>query len=94
MRIDYNMLLREMLKKGIDKLKSCKIENGEQDARLIAMHVLKLDYTGLFMKLDNEVDTDTETVYNRLIEKKSYPLSMPVYYRYNRVYGLYVSCGT
>lgn len=65
------MLLRDMLKNGIGKLKSCKIENGEQDARLIAMYVLGIDYTGLFMKLDSEVDTDMEAVYRRLIEKRA-----------------------
>ncbi|MCM1273093.1 MAG: peptide chain release factor N(5)-glutamine methyltransferase [Clostridium sp.] len=65
------MRLRDMLKNGIDKLQGCNIENGEQDARLLAMHVLELDYTGLFMKLDYEVDADRAERYHRLIEKRA-----------------------
>lgn len=64
------MLLRDMLKNGTDRLKSCGIENAEGDARLLAMHVLGLDYTMLFMVLDKNVDDEAVSTYNGLIEKR------------------------
>lgn len=64
------MLLRDMLKNGTDRLKSCGIENAEGDARLLAMHVLGLDYTRLFMVLDKNVDDETVSTYSGLIEKR------------------------
>lgn len=64
------MLLRDMLKNGTDRLRSCGIENAEGDARLLAMHVLGMDYTRLFMELDRELDDDAVGTYNGLIEKR------------------------
>ncbi len=64
------MLLRDMLKNGTDRLKSCGIENAEGDARLLAMHVLGMDYTRLFMELDKNLDDETVSTYNELIEKR------------------------
>ena len=64
------MLLRDMLKNGTDRLKSCGIGNAEGDARLLAMHVLGLDYTMLFMVLDKNVDDEAVSTYNGLIEKR------------------------
>ncbi|MDE6025929.1 MAG: peptide chain release factor N(5)-glutamine methyltransferase [Lachnospiraceae bacterium] len=65
------MRLKDMLKNGINRLSSCNIENGEQDAKLIAMHVLKMDYTKLFMRLDSEVDDGLIDMYDALIEKRA-----------------------
>ena len=64
------MLLRDMLKNGTDRLKSCGIENAEGDARLLAMHVLGMDFTRLFMELDKNLDDETVSTYNGLIEKR------------------------
>ena len=64
------MLLRDMLKNGTDRLKSCGIENAEGDARLLAMHVLGMDYTRLFMELDKNLDGETVSTYNGLIKKR------------------------
>jgi len=64
------MLLRDMLKNGTEKLKSCGIENAEGDARLLAMHVLGMDYTRLFMELDKNPDDEAVDTYNVLIEKR------------------------
>lgn len=64
------MLLRDMLKNGTGRLKSCGIENAEGDARLLAMHVLGMDYTRFFMELDKNLDDETVSTYNGLIEKR------------------------
>ncbi|MDE5872701.1 MAG: peptide chain release factor N(5)-glutamine methyltransferase, partial [Lachnospiraceae bacterium] len=64
------MLLRDMLKNGTDMLKSCGIENAEGDARLLAMHVLGMDYTRLFMELDKNLDGEAVSTYNELIKKR------------------------
>lgn len=64
------MLLRDMLKNGTDRLKSCGIENAEGDARLLAMHVLDMDYTRLLMELDKNPDDEAVDTYNVLIEKR------------------------
>lgn len=65
------MLLRDMLKNGTDRLKSCGIENAEGDARLLAMHVLGMDYTRLFMELDENPDDEAVRTYNEIIEKRA-----------------------
>lgn len=64
------MLLRDMLKNGTDRLKSCGIENAEGDARHLAMHVLGMDYTRLFLELDKNLDDEAVGTYNVLIEKR------------------------
>ena len=64
------MLLRDMLKNGTDRLKSCGIENAEGDAKLLAMHVLGMDYTRLFTELDKNLDGEAVSIYNGLIEKR------------------------
>ncbi|MCM1288248.1 MAG: peptide chain release factor N(5)-glutamine methyltransferase [Clostridium sp.] len=64
------MLLRDMLKNGTDRLKACGIENAEGDARLLAMHVLGMDYTRLFMELDKNLEDEAVSAYNGLIEKR------------------------
>lgn len=70
------MLLRELIKKGTDRLKACGIDKGENDARLLAMYVFNLDYTELFMELQKSVGDKELVRYNELIEKRAthYPL--------------------
>lgn len=65
------MLLRDMLKNGTDRLRSCGIENAEGDARLLAMHVLDMDYTRLLMELDKNLEDEAVGTYDGLIEKRA-----------------------
>ncbi len=69
------MQLKELLKYGEDILQKAGIEEFSSDARVLAMHVMKLDYTGIFMKLADQIPYEEEKKYKELIDvrKTHYP---------------------
>lgn len=64
------MRIREMLKNGIEGLTACDIDNAENDARLLAMYVLDIDYSRLLSEMNTEVADDRYDEYIKLINKR------------------------
>lgn len=64
------MRIREMLKNGIERLTACDIDNAENDARLLAMYVLDMDYSRLVLEMNTEVADDRYDEYIKLINKR------------------------
>jgi release factor glutamine methyltransferase len=64
------MKIREMIAEGTRMLKATGIECAESDARLLAQYVLKTDYTGLMLKLMDEVDEADRIAFNTCIFKR------------------------
>jgi release factor glutamine methyltransferase len=64
------MKIREMIAEGTRMLKATGIECAESDARLLAQYVLKTDYTGLMLKLMDEVEETDRIAFNTCIFKR------------------------
>lgn len=65
------MQLKELIKYGEETLMYAGIEEYASDAKLLAMFVLGLDYTGIFMNLNNEVSSDDVLSYRDVINVRS-----------------------
>lgn len=61
------MQLKDLIKYGSDTLQEAGIQEYANDAKLLAMYVLGIDYTGIFMKMYDEVSGEDEEVYNNVI---------------------------
>ncbi len=69
------MQLKDLIRYGEDTLCQAGIEEYSSDARILAMYVMKLDYTGIFMNLPCEISEEKEIKYKELIDirKTHYP---------------------
>ncbi|MBQ8166001.1 MAG: peptide chain release factor N(5)-glutamine methyltransferase [Lachnospiraceae bacterium] len=65
------MQLKELIKYGEDSLRDAGIESFTNDAKLLAMFIFGLDYTGIFMKLYDEVPLEDEEAYKDVIDIRS-----------------------
>lgn len=65
------MQLKELLKYGEETLKNAGIEEFTSDAKVLAMFIFDLDYTGIFMKLNDEVSIEDEESYRNVISIRS-----------------------
>lgn len=65
------MQLKELIKYGQDILEETGIENAANDARLLAMHVLGLSYTDIFLKVNDEIGMEDEECYKDIIDIRS-----------------------
>ena len=61
------MQLRDLIKYGSDILQEAGIQEYTSDAKLLAMHVLGYDYTGLLMHMYDEISVDDEDVYKDVV---------------------------
>lgn len=64
------MKIRDMITEGADKLAKAGIECADNDAKLLARHILNCDYTRLTLIYMDEVDIDTCKKYYQLIDKR------------------------
>lgn len=65
------MQLKDLIKYGSDTLQEAGIQEYANDAKLLAMYVLELDYTGIFMKMYDEVSCEDEETYRDFISVRS-----------------------
>lgn len=65
------MQLKELIKCGENILKDAGIEGYANDAKLLAMFIFGLDYTGIFMKMNEEVSTEDRESYMDVINVRS-----------------------
>lgn len=65
------MTIKELIKFGLTGLKEAGIEAYESDAKLLAMHVLGIGYTELFLNYDCTVEKKKIDEYAALIEQRS-----------------------
>ncbi|MBQ8412742.1 MAG: peptide chain release factor N(5)-glutamine methyltransferase [Lachnospiraceae bacterium] len=61
------MTLRELIKYGEETLKEAGIQEYTSDAKVLAMYVLNIDYTGILMKCNDEVSLEDEKAYKDVI---------------------------
>ncbi len=65
------MQLKELIKYGEETLKYAGIEEYASDAKVLAMFIFDLDYTGIFMKLNEEVSLEDAESYRDVISIRS-----------------------
>lgn len=65
------MQLRDLIKYGSDTLQEAGIQEYTSDAKLLAMHVLGYDYTGLLMHMYDEISVDDEEVYKDVVSLRT-----------------------
>ncbi len=65
------MQLRDLLKYGNDVLQEAGIEESANDAKLLLMHVLGIDYTDVFMKMYDEVSDEDAKFYKDVISVRA-----------------------
>ncbi len=65
------MRLKELIKYGEETLNAAGIEGYVNDAKVLAMFVFGLDYTGIFMKLNDEVSSEDGKAYTDVINVRS-----------------------
>lgn len=65
------MQLKDLIKYGSDTLQDAGIQEYANDAKLLAMYVLGIDYTGIFMKMYDEIAIDDEETYKDVILLRS-----------------------
>ncbi len=65
------MQLKELIKYGEKTLESAGIEGYANDAKVLAMFIFDLDYTGIFMKSNDEVSLEDEEAYKDVINIRS-----------------------
>lgn len=65
------MQLKELIRYGENTLKDAGIEEYTSDAKVLAMFIFDLDYTGIFMKLNDEVAWEDEESYKDVINIRS-----------------------
>ena len=65
------MQLKELIKYGEETLRDAGIEGYANDAKVLAMFVFNLDYTGMFMKLNDEVPIEEAESYKDVIDVRS-----------------------
>lgn len=65
------MKLKDLIKYGEETLRNAGIEGYANDAKLLAMFIFDLDYTGIFMKLYDDISIDDEESYKDVIDIRS-----------------------
>jgi len=64
------MTVQECIQYGLDKLQTAGIDDAGNDVKLLAMHVLELNYSGLFMHMADVISQEQEERYKEYIEKR------------------------
>lgn len=62
------MILREMLKYGEETLQKAHIQEYVSDAKILAMYILGIDYTGILMKAGDSISDEDEKAYKDVIK--------------------------
>ncbi len=65
------MQLKDLIKYGNDTLQEAGIQEYANDAKLLAMYVLGIDYTGVFMRMYDEISLEDEETYKNVISVRS-----------------------
>lgn len=61
------MILREMLKYGEETLRKARIQEYVSDAKILAMYILGIDYTGMLMRAGDSISEKDEKAYKDVI---------------------------
>lgn len=65
------MTLRELIVYGEAVLREAGIDDYSNDVRVLAMHVMGIDYTGLILKMQDNESCDEEECFRKYIELRS-----------------------
>ena len=65
------MKLRDLIKRGQDTLKASGIDTYENDVRILAMHTFNLNYTGIIMKMNEDMDEELSKQFMDFVELRS-----------------------